>query len=1240
MSPPVRSSPAGAPRDPKEQRPPKERPAYALKHEPDGRSWTVREELADILERELLGPANGPQEVLDGPPDAAYLIGRIAPVKLSPGKDDPADAETGEPATDVGDATDATEGRGVPVTAVDEAGADADEDAAIEDEPQRRGLMIPASMGLRCQIPDDLEAFTVTASWGVYEALPAREEEDSASRVRRHKRTPVEVTTTITVAELPPGTTRAMHLRDKVVLRVDRYDNSNGGCRLIEIALCNDRVTPRKIPADAWLFQTKLVVTAGGEPVFLPVADALADTRTERDDELRRLRLQYRDRLEFAVGRTCSVDWKQDPGSRRATAVWTTWLPTCETPQVTAEEVNALLDMEKLARATPHELRAGLTPIVTEYGTWLDGREQQARELPAHLRGEGLDAVSEARKVHQQLADGLEHLLSDAEALRCFRFMNRVMADQRVHSQVARRRAQHPEEDIGQARAAVLAGKSPHSWYTFQLAFVLMQLPLLTSPGAERRSGNLAKAQLLFFPTGGGKTEAYLGLAAYTFAIRRRQPVLEGADGKLDGRGGVAVLMRYTLRLLTAQQFQRATALVCAAELERLKDTGTWGEEPFRIGLWVGTDVSPKRWDEADKQLKRATAGGGYRLTVLQIQRCPWCGRKIEARNLRAEPNDRRVYVWCGDELGDCPFAKGGEAKEGLPVLTVDEEIYRLAPAFLIATVDKFARLAREGEAASLFGYVSRKCDLHGYVHPDYKECQLKDGSKHPKTKAAVHPATRLRPPDLIIQDELHLITGALGTTVGLFEVAIDAMCSWRTREGAPVRPLVVASTATARNAHEQVRALYARGATIFPPLVLDAGQTFFSKEEPVSADSPGRRYIGISTTGIRLVTAEIRVAEVLLAAGQLLVDRAGDAADPYLSPVGYFSTTRELAGMARYLQDDIQTALARRRPWSLLPARTGTDFGNLHVAELTARVSSADITGTLDQMAVPFSPGFDSTAGKRDLRGLREAGKPVPAREMNPFDMIIATSMFQVGVDVTRLGLMLVVGQPKNTAEYIQASSRVGRDPNRPGLVVSLGNWARPRDLAHFEQFRHYHETFYSQVEALSVTPFSVTSLDRGLDGALVSAARVLQATMRDGLSPERNAGRIEDHQDFAARLIDTLADRVLRACDEDAAERARQRLLNAVDQWIARRKHLADLRRSLVYERVTDEAQFGALMMSAESARAGGGGRDTPPFVVANSMREVQPEINLLVSPIKDNLIYLAPPTAPQWEFPKESS
>ncbi|KIR61333.1 MULTISPECIES: helicase-related protein [Micromonospora] len=274
-----------------------------------------------------------------------------------------------------------------------------------------------------------------------------------------------------------------------------------------------------------------------------------------------------------------------------------------------------------------------------------------------------------------------------------------------------------------------------------------------------------------------------------------------------------------------------------------------------------------------------------------------------------------------------------------------------------------------------------------------------------------------------------------------------------------------------------------------------------------------------------------------------------------------------------------------------------------------------------------------------------QEAGGRVERLKADPFDVVLATSMLQVGVDVQRLGLMLVVGQPKNTAEYIQASSRVGRDVGRPGedggrpgLVVALGNWARPRDLAHYEQFRHYHETFYAQVEALSVTPFSPTALDRGIDGVLVSAARVLQAHRDDGLSPERAAWRVRDEQDALAALVDRLYARIRPAAQlDDLMAQAHQRLINRLDQWNARGKYAGKLSKTLVYERTGDNDSYLPLLISPENAKAHQGQPDRAPFVVAHSMREVQPEINLLVSPIAERLFVVEPDDAPSWELPE---
>lgn len=1219
---------------------------YELNHELDGSSYAVRENLVDILQRELLGPIKGPNEVIPFNPRSQYLVGHIAPVKLVGSMTPSPEDSDGEELAQVRmDAEGVSEGRGVPAFAADESGAESEDDDA-EDRAPKQGLMIPATMGLRFQVPNDIESFRVVASWGTYEPVKTDRVSKSGKALTDFQRTPVEETRTIRLADLTPGQTSSVELKDSILLRVDRYDDPANSRVLIEIALCNDRETPTPIPLSMWTFQTKLVVDAGGEEVFLPVRDVMEQDWPEHDEEVKRLHLQYRNRLEFAIGRTCSADWTVKTGSRRATAVETTWLPIGETPQTKARSVEgALLSMDALAAVTADELRAGLAPLVEGYEAWLDTQAEEAAKLPSHLQDTAEAALWEARAVHARLVTGLEHVATDAEALRCFQFMNRVMRDQRISSQVAVMRSADSGISMEEAQELVRAkGDEAASWRPFQLAFILMQLGALTDPANPLRSSEYqSKVELLFFPTGGGKTEAYLGLAAYTFAIRRRQGVIESAEGPLDGRDGIAVLMRYTLRLLTAQQFQRATAMVCAAELARLEDEDTWGSTPFRIGLWVGTDVSPKRFDEADDQIKRANEGFGHRLTVLQIQRCPWCGTPITSAQVKADPKQRRVFVHCGDELARCPFSKGGSVSEGLPVLTVDEEIYRLTPAFVIATVDKFARLAREGEAASLFGYVSRRCGRHGYVHEDYPDCGAESHKAADGLPAAsVMPTGRLRPPDLIIQDELHLITGALGTAVGLFEVAIETLCSWETPDGSPVKPLIVASTATVRNAQEQVRGLYGRQVEIFPPQVLDVADTYFSQEIPIDRANPGRRYVGISAQGVRLSSAEIRLAEILLSTGQLLFDKAGAAADPYMTLVAYFNAIRELAGMARYVADDVQTRVKNPRPNSGFPRRLGATFGLLKTGELTSRIASSEIGATLDRLGLEFDANYDTTeAGIQRLALVKQGEKPASRSESDsPFDVVMATSMLQVGVDVQRLGLMLVVGQPKNTAEYIQASSRVGRDSSaRPGLVVSLGNWARPRDLAHFEQFRHYHETFYAQVEALSVTPYSPTSLARGIDGLLVSVARVLQASMSKGLSPEREAWRIRDERDAVVAMAERLKKRIaIAALDEDVIKRANDLIVNRIDRWAERAKRATDLHKTLVYERVGKGDEFLPLIISPESASAAVGASKETPFLIANSMREVQPEINLLVSPIPERLFARAPEGAPEWELPLE--
>lgn len=1258
--------------------------------EPDGTSWTARENLTDIITREVLGPRNGDEETLTSAPEHVYFVGRIAPKKLQRRTRKRAvltPPETGEhsddppPAADNNNASpapaeqplpqdftdfDTRQSTGVPVHSVDTSEPDGEQDA-VDDDPQRRGLMIPASMGLRFHIDRATTAqFIVRARWATYgrrainptepcqqpasSAQPqrARSQQGASKKKNENKqrpkfayaRTPNEHTITVEVAELSRTTLNDRHLQGEVMVRLDRYDIPGTQRSIIEVALCNDYETPEPIQTEAWLFQTALdVETLTGSYELLPIADPITDPQEHSEAELAALALQYRNRLEYATGRTCSASWLADAEARRAKRVSTCWLPTYELPQVRAESRDDVtLDMMTLATAPVAEVLVGLEPIVAGYSDWIAGQHARRADLPDHLHKTFGDAVCRAEQIRDGLRRGLDELQTNPEAVKAFQFMNHAMAEQRIHTQVAELRSTDPNLSLRDAREHVLQRPHAHSWRMFQLAFILLNIPAMTTPDHPQRVGDIAHVNLLFFPTGGGKTEAYLGLAAFTFAIRRLQGSLDTPDGTLDGTSGVAVLMRYTLRLLTAQQFQRATTLVCAAETIRQSDEKTWGEEPFRIGLWVGTDVTPKSYDQAEEQLRDAQ-GRRDRLTVLQLQVCPWCGSTLGEKDVHADKVERRIRVFCPNDLQDCPFAKGNAADDGIPALTTDEEIYRLTPAFLVATVDKFARLTREGAAAALFGYVKTLCERHGYTHEDDSACDLTSGAhsvRKPHPKARRMPCDRLRPVDLIIQDELHLITGALGTTVGLFETAIDVATTWTTPDGTQAKPLIVASTATSRNAAQQVYNLFGRGVQVFPPQVLDVNETYFSTEIPVTPKTPGRRYLGVSTTGVRMANAETKISAVLMQAAQHIFDTHGAVADPYMTLVGYFNATRELGGYLRYLKTDISTALRKPTP-SGLPRRLWGLAQDFQISELTSRASGTDISKSLRNLAVPFDDQSTS-AGRQAI--LDTESKYYP--QGRPIDVVLATSMLQVGVDVTRLGLMLMVGQPKNTAEYIQASSRVGRDNTKPGLVIALSNWARPRDLAHFEQFGHYHNTFYSQVEALSITPFSVTAMDRGLAATVISAARILTAHHKEGLSPNTSAGAIKEHGEFMNRVVDALKRRVEDAALPTEARDADTRLHHVVDRWAQCAEAAAKTGKTLAYTvRERQKDIYSPLVVDAENttfARTATG--HGAPFPIANSMREVQPEITLRVSPLADRMQYVEPPDAPQWAAPGEDT
>jgi len=981
------------------------------------------------------------------------------------------------------------------------------------------------------------------------------------------------------------------------------------------------------------IFQVTLTVTSteGQTAVFLGHNDPdFPEVHRERDEELRLLALQHRLQRLYATGRQCAVDADVRDGDARAWRLRTTNFPAAEVNMVVAgdpaDTPGLVLDMARLGSPElgGDDLAEALLPMVAGYRRWIVGQAARIEADPevARFSDVAVPAVERARQVADRLERSIELLRVDPQALEAFRFANLAMAGQRIRSELVRRRASEPDADEG-TLLAELNTPGTHSWRPFQLAFVLLCLPGLTNPGhPDARRGPLleGETQLLFFPTGGGKTEAYLGLTAYTIGIRRLQGMVgEGTEAR-DGTDGVAVLMRYTLRLLTAQQFQRATALICACELLRQERIAQgdlrWGSTPIRIGLWVGVGVTPNTFDNALRQLEDATstAGEGQVGGLQQFARCPWCGTPLDlGRDGFPDRLRRRIHLFCGHPDGLCPFSRA-LSTEGIPVVVVDEEIYRLTPALLIGTVDKFAQLPWRSATAHLFGHVTSHCERHGYRNPDTAEW-CKDGG-HPSAQGlpGTHPSPvqRLRPPDLIIQDELHLISDALGSMVGLYETLIDDLCT-RVQGEKKVRPVFVASTATVRRARAQVQQVFARDLCVFPPPLIDAGDTFFSRRVTPSAKTPGRRYRGVLAAGERLTAVEIRVMTALLEFGQLLFDRYGPAADPYMTVVDYFTSTRELAGMRRLTEDDVSDRLGRQA--ALVRRRRPT------VAELTSRMDSGKITQSLADLERSFDPPQDSTTGQAALRQLRKDDRTAYDRTirpgyLRPIDVLLATSMLQVGVDVQRLGLMVVTGQPKNMAEYIQASSRVGRSVDGPGLVITVYQWNRPRDLAHYEHFTYDHKTFGRRVEGLTTTPFSRRALDRGFAGVLVGAIR----HHSDSALPNMGAQVAPLGAIDVAWLLELLRSRAEVVSDSapvgvEVAQRAQTQL----DRWLLRRTTLPT--GQLGYEADTQAAA--GLLRRPE---------DLPwdRWSAPMSLRDVEPEVLLQLR--RDDPSWIS---APSWDF-----
>lgn len=1177
----------------------------------------VRDLLEVAVRDDLLGPAGGPHELIkDMSVRDRYLVGKLAPRRPSD-----TDAVAVEPAAGADEIRDVEDERAAPIH---EPGAEfasvsgrvePEDDALDEIDTTNNQSLVPSSMGLTFCVAPSIEALAANVRWGRYERVPSNEHD--FVKTRRNRATGREEETKVRVwRRIPCGGVVPLPLKDGVIrpatpdrdqpeVRLQGTIRTNAqGERLVTLFLVNGQLEPDDNKDRAWLFQPEISVAAmegAADPSIFrrrPSNEIVVD-----DPERDRLALIYRNRLEFAVGHGVSVHADTTPGdSAKASLLRTEIIPryevaVTETPGLNPDDRPAMrrmvgegwLDMGRLAEMEPQQLREALSCLVDDYAVWI---AEQRMRLTTEITGfdePGKDVIARCEETLRRLHEGMDTLFSDDAALSAFRFANKSMALQRVRSLYALKRRRGEPVEIAQ-----LDISKNRSWRPFQLAFLLLSVPSLADPThSDRTKPAEAFADLLWFPTGGGKTEAYLGVAAFAMAMRRLKDDLGG----LDASRGLAVIMRYTLRLLTLQQFQRAATLLCAMEVIRVADEKLWGKEPFSLGLWVGNRVTPGRIEEAHQAIEALRTGDRNKSGIAspaQLTNCPWCGSEIFAgRDIEVDRIAGRTFIYCSDKFGSCEFSRassGGRPHQGLPVKVVDEEIYHRPPTMMIATVDKFAMMAWRPEVRTLFGRVDEECERHGLLWPGH-DCRTGHRAQGSHPAARVKPVrTAIRPPDLIIQDEFHLISGPLGTMVGLYESAVDELSSWFLGDK-KVRPKVVASTATVRRAEDQVRNVFMRRISVFPPTGLDVEDNFFSVLRSIGK-KPGRRYMGICAPGSSRPAVLIRTYTAFLTAAQALFDRFGPVADPYMTLVGYFNSLRELGGMKRLAEDDVQTRSFRVN--MSLVDRPGLSQRRVDdIRELTSRVSSHDIPRYLDHLEIPFNGTLDPKTGEWVEN--RAAGDP------RPIDIVLATNMLSVGVDVNRLGVMVVNGQPKGTAEYIQATSRVGRSP--PGLVAAVLTWARPRDLSHYETFEHYHATFYQHVEAQSVTPFSPRALDRGLTGTMLSMMR----NSYDPFAPNTGAGEMNSpSRPEMTTTISTLSERAWEVT-EDAAKKAltEQELKHRADEWS---KEAGVGGRTLVYQRYGASPTAYPLLETP-------GVKPWTDWTVPMSMREVEPGVRLVM-------------------------
>ena len=979
-------------------------------------------------------------------------------------------------------------------------------DAARDDQPvaqpaRRRRYVPPSSVGFSFFVRGNVRLSIVPSAAVYHDRNPARDEQGRFHPPLYERSDLPECA----VAWSAPGAasyeasdliwkglasidTRARPHRDGLILTVTLSNRAE----LNATAWGRDRTRDR---VEKSLFEARLeCVIESGELVDYPRVDPRLLTEEEQE-----LELQYRQQRIYAIGHGAAADWELNRG--QPARIWSDFIPESEVPLITVETLGdrGVLSFARLAAAPmPDELER----FVDRYADWVAEQIRTASAFP------NLEERAAANRMCGRMGIAIERMRACIEMLRtdplaeeAFRVSNRAMLDQ-----------------MRQADRVAGQDTGTYHWRPFQLAFLLTTMESVI----RERDAFREVLDLIWFPTGGGKTEAYLGLIAFLIVWRRLRHPSSG--------GGTAAFMRYTLRLLTRQQFERAARMVCALELIRKGSAARYGEAPIDIGIWVGGEISPNTFVQARERVDEIRDGRPDARYKLLLERCPWCGTSF---------NVESGYHATGDDFGfqcadpECAF---GIDPSPLPCNVVDEALYRRPPSLLIATIDKFARLAWEERAGAFFG--------------------ASNGS---------------RPPELVIQDELHLITGPLGSVAGLYEAGLETLL---VRRG--VRPKYVASTATIRTAEQQVRRLYARELAVFPPPGLSHDDSYFARAD---REHPGRLYVGYLSPMLDQQHCLAPLAAALLAAPLAVFDGHPDRdalLEAWWTQVIYHGSLKGVGHSHNVFTTDVRdfgrwltggSGEQRDNEHAPDPARQDHEpdgaarrLQHVRVAQLTSRRPAEENAET-----------FQRLMRSREADGC--------------LDAVLATNMVSVGLDVARLALMVVNGQPLTTAEYIQATSRVGRG-DVPGLVLANYYRHQARSLSHYESFRPYHESFYRFVEPSSVTPFTHQVRSRALHAALVIA---LRHTCSD-LSGNALAGNFDRNAPEVQAVIADLERRCGHAAADSGQRSDTERHLGRlVEQWHDEARRCEQDRRRLKYHAPNSERTANRLLYAHGDACPG---------------------------------------------------